>query len=342
MSSSPEERPRRLVVPLAWRGLRLDRFLASALAGEAEAPSRAELQRWIGQGLVKIGARQARAADRLREGDEIWVTQAPPRVTTALPDASVVFRVLHVDPAIVVIDKPAGLVVHPARGHASGTLVNGLLAAGYFDALREPSRGAVAQGEGGDEDGDEESDHVRPGVVHRLDKDTSGVMVVARTAEARERLKVQFAAHTIDREYEAIAEGAVGDMTLATLHGRHPSVRTRFSSRVATGKRAVTHVRVLRAFARGLATHVACRLETGRTHQIRVHLADAGHPLLGDTLYGRVSKNVHLARICSALGRQALHARRLGFVHPTSGERVVFEAEPPEDFMEALGGLALL
>jgi 23S rRNA pseudouridine1911/1915/1917 synthase len=161
-------------------------------------------------------------------------------------------------------------------------------------------------------------------------------MVVARTEDAREKLKAQFQAHTIDREYMAICVGDVQARTITTLHGRHPTDRVRFSSRVARGRRAVTHVRILERLAGGLASYVACTLETGRTHQIRVHLADSGTPILGDPLYGKPPKDPALRAIAEELGHQALHARLLGFAHPITGGRVRFEAPPPADLLRAL------
>ncbi len=250
-----------------------------------------------------------------------------PEPTRAAPDASVPFDVLHVDEAVVVLGKPAGVVVHPAKGHATGTLVNGLLARGFFSSW--PTENA----DGDHEDGDES--YSRPGIVHRLDKDTSGIMVVARTPVAREHLKKQFADHTINREYIAIAAGVPKTQVFRTLHGRHPTERVRFSGNVTTGKSAVTHVEVLEQFGL-LATLVRCRLETGRTHQIRVHLAEAGHPLIGDSLYGKPPKDRELKQIVKELNRQALHARLLGFTHPTSGKRMQFTTEPPDDFRQAL------
>jgi 23S rRNA pseudouridine1911/1915/1917 synthase len=203
------------------------------------------------------------------------------------------------------VNKPPGLVVHPARGHERGTLVNGLLARGLFrrGAFELPAGDVPLAGDaGGDvegagdgegasregasrEDASDDVAHVRPGIVHRLDKGTSGVMVVARTVRAREDLKAQFQAHSIERAYEAIVVGQAASRTFSTMHGRHPVDRLRFTTRVARGKRAVTHVRVL-APLRG-ATHVECTLETGRTHQIRVHLSESGTPVLGDPIYGK-------------------------------------------------------
>jgi 23S rRNA pseudouridine1911/1915/1917 synthase len=246
---------------------------------------------------------------------------APP--SEATPDASVRFEVLYSDDDLVVVDKPSGLVVHPARGHAGGTLVNGLLALGLF-AAHGP---AMREGE----------DHERPGIVHRLDKGTTGVMVVARTPSAREALKAQFQAHTIERAYVAIVVGDASDGTFATLHGRDPRDRLRFTSRVRQGKRAVTHIRVVERL-RG-ATLVECTLETGRTHQIRMHLSESGTPVLGDPVYGRPARHPWLRDRAERLGHQALHARVLGFVHPRTGANVRFTADPPEDFRATVEAL---
>ena len=206
------------------------------------------------------------------------------------------------------------MVVHPAAGHPSGTLVNALL---HHTEFR-----------------DESGDPRRPGIVHRLDKDTSGVMVVAKSQAAREGLVKLFAAHEIQRRYDAIAVGRVRSVTFDTLHGRHPRDRKRFSSKVNDGKRAVTHVKCVELMA--LATRVECRLETGRTHQIRVHLADGGTPILADSAYGRRRAKGPLADAENAVGRQALHAALLGFVHPISGEELQIEAPAPSCFVAAL------
>ena len=313
-------RPLYFVVPREAEGTRLDRFLAMALASVEGGPSRTELQRWIEHGAVRVDGAVKKPSEKLHEGARLDVVPEPPPRSEATPDAGVVFDIVYKDDALLVIDKPAGLVVHPARGHETGTLVNGLLARGMFDSL----------------DDDDAKD--RPGIVHRLDKGTSGLMVVARTPRAREALKTQFAAHSIEREYIALAVGATADATIESLHGRHPTDRLKFSSKVKTGKRAVTHVRALERFGPH-ATFVACRLETGRTHQIRVHLADARTPLLADPLYGKTPKHPVLRDAAEALGRTALHARVLGFVHPTTGKTIRFEAEPPGDFQLALATL---
>ena len=273
-----------LIVSREAAGSRLDRFLAVALD-----VSRSEAQRWIAAGHVTVEGVLRGASGHVREGERVACDPVTPATTTALPEDGVEFAVLYVDDDVIVVNKPAGLVVHPARGHATGTLVNGLLALGLF-------RGQDAADE-------------RPGIVHRLDKGTSGVMVVARTPESREKLKVQFQAHTIERAYRALVVGEATDATHDTLY-RLPG-----------------------------ATHVECTLQTGRTHQIRVHLAESGTPVLGDPVYGKPPKDAHLRAVGERLGHQALHARVLGFLHPTTGRLVRFEAEPPADFGDAMRAL---
>ncbi len=353
-----------LVVPAEAAGARLDRFLVSMLVASGHdghradgtdpgaAVSRAELQRWIEHGRVTVDGLRKKAGDKLREGARIAVTPEPPPSTSATAEDGIVFRVMYTDDAVVVVDKPSGLVVHPARGHATGTLVNGLLALGTFD--RElPSEEMRALSDEAPESFSSEHVraralerqnelHLRPGIVHRLDKGTSGVMVVARTSAAREALKEQFAAHTIDREYVALCNGEVKSRTFATMHGRHPTDRLRFTSQVVAGKRAVTMVRTIETFGRAAASHVSCRLETGRTHQIRMHLAENATPVLGDPLYGKPPKNETVRQLAVTLGHQALHARLLGFDHPRTGKRVRFEAPPPPDFELALETLRAL
>ncbi len=315
-----------LVVAEEGRGRRLDQFVQRALASSADAPTRGEVQRWIQAGGVQVNGELARArvSEKLRPGDVVRVTRAAPRTTRAVPEEGIAFEVVYEDAALVVVNKPAGLVVHPASGHPGGTLVNGLLARGTFATL--------------DAGADVES-HTRPGIVHRIDKGTSGLLVVARTAAAREHLKKQLAAHTVLREYEAIAVGAVTLLEHDTLHGRHPTDRLRFTSRLREGKRAVTRVRVCARFRH--ATHIVCTLETGRTHQIRVHLAESGTPILGDALYGGVPREGALAEVARTLGHQALHARLLGFVHPVTGESMRFLVPAPDDFAAALRGVSV-
>ena len=294
------------------------------LARDGTRASRAEVQRWIEHGRVLVDGVPGRVAAKVAAFARVEVDPAPPESTDAVPDASVVFRVVHEDAHLIVIDKPAGLVVHPARGHATGTLVNGLLARGGFDRAPIDARDPAG--------------HLRPGIVHRIDKGTSGLLVVAKDADTREALKTLFARHAIDREYVAVVVGTPVDATIATLYTRHRSDRMRFTSRTDTGKQAVTHLRVVEPL--GAATLVACHLETGRTHQIRVHLAErSGTPILGDALYGRLPQDPTLRAAAAALGRQALHARVLGFVHPATGKPVRWESPLPEDFARALAAL---
>jgi 23S rRNA pseudouridine1911/1915/1917 synthase len=214
------------------------------------------------------------------------------------------------------------MVVHPSRGHAGGTLVNAVLH--HADV-------------------DEDGDPMRPGIVHRIDRDTSGLLVVARSTEAREGLVARFKTHDIERSYVALVEGVPPDaVTYDTWHGRHPTDRMRFTSRGTGGKRAVTRVERVETFGGGAAAMVRCRLETGRTHQIRVHLTEAGHPLLGDQLYGRTVRDPAARAIAATLGRQALHAEVLGFTHPVTGAPLRFTAPPPDDFRAALAALRAL
>jgi len=301
---------------------RLDKFVVERLAEQGEPASRSAVQRWIRAGRVTLAGRAASASDTVNIGAIVEVCPLPPETTRLSPDVTVVFDVLYEDSHLIIVDKPGGLVVHPGRGHAAKTLVHGLLARGSFT-----------------KEGEEES--VRPGIVHRLDKGTSGILVVAKNERTREGLKSQFARHDIERAYVAIVMGRAENAEFETLHGRHPTDRLRFTTRVARGRRASTRVRVLeRLGATGAATLVECRLETGRTHQIRVHLFEcAKTPILGDPLYGKKPVDPLFCSIGERLGRQALHAFLLGFVPPVTGERVRFERPPPFDFTDALDAI---
>jgi 23S rRNA pseudouridine1911/1915/1917 synthase len=291
--------------------------------------SRAAIQRWIAEGRVKVDGKICRPKDLVGGGAQIEVEPSAPPPSRATPDPDVEFQVLFEDEQLIVIDKPAGLVVHPARGHASGTLVNGLLARGGFERAGADARDPNAS--------------VRPGVVHRIDKDTSGILVVAKDEPTREGLKAQLSSHSMERVYRALSVGAPKTGVIDTLYDRHPRSRLRFTSLAKQGKRAVTHVTLLESFAGGRAAFIECRLETGRTHQIRVHLAEQTKtPLLADWLYGHTPGAPDLAAIAAALGRQALHAAVLGFVHPRTQQALRFEAPLPPDFAAALAALRAL
>lgn len=301
---------------------RVDKALARLLA----PTSRATIQRWIAEGRVQVLGQACRPRDVVGPGSVIDVDPGPEPLSRAEPDAAVPFDVVHEDAHLIVVCKPAGIVVHPARGHRSGTLVSGLLARSGF---------TVAPADERDPEG-----KLRPGIVHRIDKDTSGLLVVAKDAATREGLKRQLADHSVSRIYHALTVGVPRSERIETTYGRHPRSRLRFTSRLEQGKRAVTNVRVLETFHSGAAAWVECRLETGRTHQIRVHLAErSGAPLIADALYGVAPSDARVRVVADALGRHALHARTLGFVHPITGERLSFDSELPADMSAALAAL---
>jgi 23S rRNA pseudouridine1911/1915/1917 synthase len=293
-------------------GERLDRVLAR----RCPEFSRSALQRWIEQGRVEQAGEVVSRKSKAVSGAEVSIHPAPPEAMRAKPQ-EIPLDVLFEDEHLIIVDKPAGLVVHPAPGHPDGTLVNALL--------------HHAEVQGG-------ADPLRPGIVHRLDKDTSGVMVVAKTAQAHERLVEMFQQHSLERTYLAIALGRPQpSTTYDTFHARHPAHRKKFTSRGNRGRRAVTHLESVELLHG--STLVRCRLETGRTHQIRVHLAEDGHPVLGDPLYGKSIGDPQLRHVSAELGRQALHAAVLAFTHPITGEPIRFETEPPKDFQQALQSL---
>jgi len=307
---------------------RLDSVLAAQLP-----LSRSRLKALILDGQVQVdGVVVASPRHKLRGGEVIEVVEpAPPPSDLVAQDLQV--PLLHMDDQVVVVDKPADMVVHPARGHADGTLVNALL-----HLISEARR----------VDGPYPTPPARPGIVHRLDRGTSGVLVVARTPAALTHLAAQFAAHTVDRAYAALVWGAPRSSrgTVDAPLARHPKDRLRFSVQ-PEGKRAVTHWTRL-AEARygipgdpkgGVVTLVRCVLETGRTHQIRVHMHHLGLPLVGDPLYGR-RKPIPgpLRSALEGVNRQLLHAGRLGFEHP-DGTRLAFTRPPPDDFAGVLRAL---
>jgi len=291
-----------LTLPADAAGERFDAALARALPQY----SRSRLRSWIDAGRVALDGRTAAPTRKVRGGERVVVRAGPePRETAHLPEA-IALPIVDEDDALLVVDKPAGLVVHPGSGNWEGTLLNALL-------HHAPQLAGVP----------------RAGIVHRLDKDTSGLLVVAKTLVAQTALVRQLQARAVAREYLAIATGdiAKGGVVDAPI-GRHPTRRTTMAV-VATGKPARTHYEVVERF--GAATLLRCRLETGRTHQIRVHLASLGHPLVGDPAYGRKGP--------LRFPRQALHAARLALVHPVTGRACAWESPLPPDFLELLTAL---
>ena len=312
-------------------GERLDRFLGQAATTRRIALSRTRLKALIEAGEVRIDENVVRdPSTRLAAGTRI-VFEAPPAEESTIAGEDIQLAVVYEDEHLIVIDKPAGLVVHPAPGHAAGTLVNALIR----------HCGTSLSGIGGVK---------RPGIVHRLDKDTSGLLVVAKTDAAHRGLAELFADHgrtgSLEREYLALVWGGF-DVTagkVAAPIGRDTRNREKMAVMSAErGRHATTHWRMEEALGR--ASLVACQLETGRTHQIRVHMASIGHPLLGDSVYGSGFKTKaallgNRARSAlTALGRQALHASVLGFEHPATGESLRFESRPPKDFTSLLKAL---
>lgn len=305
-------------------GMRLDAFLCSQIEGM----SRARAAQHFEGGHVRLVAGPANA--KVKPSLHVNKTMAfevalQPRPELSAAPEDIALRVVYEDETLLVVDKPAGLVVHPAAGHESGTLVNALLHhVPEVDGLGHP---------------------FRPGLVHRIDLDTSGLLVVAKTEKALRQLGADFAAHRLERRYAAIALGNLRQdaLTVQTLHGRHPTHRKKFSGRVADGKPAITHLQVL---ARSpLTTLVVATLQTGRTHQIRVHLAEMGHPIAGDELYGGIRPHPKTERtradaaILAGLPRQALHAYALGFRHPADGRILRFEIGWPDDLADAAASL---
>lgn len=300
--SGADSAPIELNLGAEWCGMRLDKVL-SVLAPQY---SRSRIRQWIESGHVTVDGRPARAKAAVLGDEKVLISpQAAPQDRAFAPEA-MPLHIVHEDAAILVIDKPAGLVVHPAAGNWSGTLLNGLL-------HHYPQLAGVP----------------RAGIVHRLDKETSGLMVVAKTLAAQTDLVRQLQARTVKREYLALVWGTplLSGKVDAPI-GRHARDRVKMAvSRHASAKPAVTHFQ--RAAVGSIegrpVSLLRCQLETGRTHQIRVHMQSLGFPLVGDALYGKP----HLA---SAFARQALHARRLGLIHPASGEACEWEAAVPQDF----------
>ncbi len=322
-----------MTVDGAQAGERLDRVLAGALP----ELSRARLQGLIAGGHVSRGAAKVEDANTRVKPGEIYAVRVPPPIPAVPEGQDIPLAVVYEDKDLIVIDKPAGLVVHPAAGNPDGTLVNALIA----------HCGKSLKAQGGGSGG-----VARPGIVHRLDKDTSGLLVAAKTEKAMTSLGKQFAKHAIERAYHAVVWGAprVGEGLIETQLGRNPFDRKRMGVLRSGGKEARTRYKVLEKFGdaqRPFASLIECRLETGRTHQIRVHLTHLGHPLIGDPSYGKghqaprakTPEEEAAYRAAAYFPRQALHAWLLGFFHPTLNKPMRFESAWPEDFAALVAAL---
>ena len=283
---------------------RLDKYLGSVLPDQ----SRSWLQKLIKKGAVRVNGKAVKASCRLEAEDQIEIDLQEPE-ELPIPAEDIPLDILYEDADLLIVNKPKGMVVHPAAGHRTGTLVNAVL---YH--CRGPLSGINGV--------------LRPGIVHRIDRDTTGALVVCKNDRAHVHVAEQLKEHTITRRYVAVVAGVLreDEGTVDAPIGRHPADRKRMAAGVKNGKRAVTHYRVLRRMKGH--TLIECRLETGRTHQIRVHMASIHHPILGDTVYGASKDPYHLEG-------QALHARVLGLVHPVTGAYIEVEAPVPE-YMQAL------
>jgi 23S rRNA pseudouridine1911/1915/1917 synthase len=296
-------------------GLRLDRFLASVLGDR----SRSQIQRLIKEGHVLVAGRAAKANQAVKVGQAVSVDEPEPTAPTLQPEA-LPLPIVYQDKDLVVVDKPAGMVVHPAAGHEGGTLVNALLH--HVDDL---------SGIGGEK---------RPGIVHRLDRGTSGLMVIAKHDAAHEELARQFHDREVEKEYVALVWGEVmAGRRIDAPIGRDPINRKKMSAKARRSREAVTRIVRAEHFGRSL-TLARVAIQTGRTHQIRVHLSAIGHPIVGDPLYGGVHRHVPGdLRAVKHLDRPFLHAARLAFTHPGDGRRMEFASELPADLQRVVDEL---
>ncbi len=282
------------------------------LSGRLSSCSRTFVQKLIGDGMVAVNGKNVKSNYRLRLNDKIDVKVPEPVKLDVCPE-KIELDILYEDEDILVVNKPKGMVVHPAAGNYSGTLVN---------ALMEHCKDGLSDING----------VIRPGIVHRIDKDTSGVLVVAKNNIAHEKLSDKFKIHDIKRAYIALVDGIIREDAgrIDAPIGRHPVDRKKMAVNVRNGRRAVTYFKVLERFKD--ATFIEATLETGRTHQIRVHMSYIGHPVIGDTVYGGRKRQY-------GIEGQALHAKVLGFVHPVRNKYIEFEADPPPYFRELLDNL---
>lgn len=308
---SQEEQRYYYTVEKEQEGMRLDQFLAAELTEH----SRSYIQKLIREGRVTVNDKAMKPGGRIQADDKILMTVPPLQELSVLPE-EMDLDILYEDEDVILINKPKDMVVHPCPGRYSGTLVNGLLA--HCQDNLSGINGVL-----------------RPGIVHRIDKDTTGVLVVCKTDLAHRSLAEQLKEHSITRKYEAIVYNNIPEEegTVDAPIGRNPSDRKKMAVEYKNGKRAVTHYRVIDHLNHQF-NHIECQLETGRTHQIRVHMASIGHPLLGDEIYGPRNGR-------KGLEGQCLHARVLGFVHPRTGEYMEFEAPLPEYFKELLRKLSI-
>jgi 23S rRNA pseudouridine1911/1915/1917 synthase len=327
--TAPPSSVHRVAASADQAGERLDRFLAAAVGAALPGLSRSRVKALIAGGQVRAGAATITEPSHRVKPGTVYEIRLPPAEEPLPRGQKLPLDVVYEDAHLIVVDKPAGMVVHPAPGNPDRTLVNALIA---------HCGGSVA-GIGGVR---------RPGIVHRLDKDTSGLIVAAKTDAAHAGLTAQFAGRRIERAYAAVVWGvpAPARGEIAGNIGRDPRHRKRMAVLARGGKPALTRYRVERALASGAAALLDCRLATGRTHQIRVHLAHIGHPLIGDPVYaGRFRRRARTlpeaaGAAIAAFARQALHARLLGFVHPVTGQKLRFESPLPADLRELIAALA--
>ena len=287
------------------KGTRVDLWLSERL----EEYSRSYIKKLIDDGMLLVNGEQVKSNYKLKSKDEVLLRIPDPKPLDVCAE-DIEVPILYEDEDIVVVDKPRGMVVHPAAGNYSGTLVNALL--GYCGDNLSDINGVI-----------------RPGIVHRIDRDTSGVLVVAKNNIAHEKLSEKLKVHDIERVYAALVYGVIAENQgkIDAPIGRHPTDRKKMAVNIKNGKRAVTHFRVLERFKD--ATYIEVNLETGRTHQIRVHMSYIVYPFIGDTVYGRKNDRY-------GINGQALHAKKLGFIHPTRGEYMEFESPLPDYFENLL------